>query len=101
MRRPVDFAREVGEDRDRAQCLMIGRSCMAMGVVVLLLLFTSDSWFGRVCVLGLAAFIAAVGGALLLEARRLAKREALEKSATDSGSPFAAAANDAAREGVS
>ncbi len=101
MRTPVDFAREVGEDRDRAQCLMIGRSCVTMGAVVLLLLFTSENWFGRVCVLGLAAFIAAVGGALLLEARRLAKREALQKSATESESPFAAAANDAAREGVS
>jgi hypothetical protein len=77
MRTPVDFAREVGEDRDHAQCIMIGRSCVIMGAAMLSLLLVCRDGFARGCVLGLCGFVIAIGAMLLIAARRLAREKSV------------------------
>ena len=65
---PVDFEKEVGENRDRAQAVFLGRSVMAMGTLLFLLLLVPNSIFDRLLVFALAAFVLAVGGVLRLAA---------------------------------
>ena len=69
-RRPVDFAREVGTDRDAEQASMIGRVVLATGVIFLAFLVVPNSPAHRLVVLAFAAFVIAIGGLLLWASRR-------------------------------
>jgi Na+/proline symporter len=70
MHRPVDFATEVGQANDATQLRLMGRFAVAVGSFVLLLLFAPNPVSGRLAILGLAAFLIAVGLFMLSSARR-------------------------------
>jgi SSS family transporter len=70
MRRPVNFATEVGQANDATQLRIMGRFALAVGVFVLLLLFAPNPTSGRLAILGLAAFLIAVGLIMIFAARR-------------------------------
>ena len=63
---PVDFAKEIGENRDRQQAVFLGQAVMAMGCLLFLLLLVPNPWADRLIVLGLATMVLAVGGTLRL-----------------------------------
>lgn len=63
---PVDFAKEVGENRDRQQAVLLGQAVMGMGGLLFLLLLVPNPWTDRLIVLGLATMVLALGGTLRL-----------------------------------
>ncbi len=65
MHRPVDFAAEVGESNDRTQLVILGRFALVIGVFIALLLLVPNDPTGRLCILGLALFLATVGAVML------------------------------------
>ncbi|MCU0792448.1 MAG: hypothetical protein MUE42_06270 [Opitutaceae bacterium] len=70
MRTPVDFAREIGANRDKAQCLMLGRSCLVVAAAAALLFLIARDATAFVCVAALVAFIGGIGGLLIRAGRR-------------------------------
>jgi SSS family solute:Na+ symporter len=70
MRTPVNYAAEVGADRDIFQLELMGRTAVIGGGLLALLLFVPNSAGDRLGVAFLAGFVAAVGGLLILVARR-------------------------------
>ncbi len=73
MRTPVDYAKEVGTDKDRAQLALMGKMALAAGALLALLLLVPNDSNGRLGVLFLAGFVAATGALLLIASLR--KRE--------------------------
>ncbi|WP_309399731.1 sodium:solute symporter family protein [Cerasicoccus maritimus] len=66
MHRPVDFAKEIGEENDAVQLKLLGVSSLAMSGFVCLLLFVPNEFAARMQILALAAFMAIIGAALLV-----------------------------------
>jgi SSS family solute:Na+ symporter len=51
MRRPVDFAKEIGENSDNHQAMALSKLCTAYGVFVALLVLIPNPLIGRGCIL--------------------------------------------------
>lgn len=51
MHRPVDFAREIGENSDNHQAFALSKLCLAYGVFVALLVLIPNPLIGRGCIL--------------------------------------------------
>ncbi|WP_309380854.1 sodium:solute symporter family protein [Cerasicoccus frondis] len=66
MHRPIDFAKEVGEDNDRVQLKLLGVSSLAMAGFVLLLLFVPNDLTARLQILSLSLFMGSIGGLLMV-----------------------------------
>jgi Na+/proline symporter len=65
MRTPVDFNKEIGEEKDNVQARTLGRMCFVYGGFIALLAFIPNSFTGRLCFLFCAACIGGVGALLL------------------------------------
>ncbi|MDP0501828.1 MAG: hypothetical protein Q7P63_17170 [Verrucomicrobiota bacterium JB022] len=70
MHRPIDFAREVGEANDDFQLRILGRFALAVGGFVTLLVFLPNPLSARFMIVGIAAFVAAVGGFMMWRASK-------------------------------
>ncbi len=78
MHRPIDFAKEVGEDNDAVQLKLLGVSSLAMAGFVCLLLLVPNSLDSRLHILSLSGFMGVIGG--LLMTAYLRKARALRKA---------------------
>jgi len=76
--RPVDFAKEVGKDRDAEQASMIGWVICGSGALFLLFLIPDNPLAERLAIATLATFIGGIGGLLMWSARRARARGATE-----------------------
>jgi Na+/proline symporter len=74
MRRPVDFAGEVGESRDHAQLVLLGRTVLVLAALLAGLLVLPNPWSGRLAIAGVVALTGAVGVGLLWAGRRAGAR---------------------------
>lgn len=89
MRRPVDFAAEVGESRDRAQLVLLGRTVLVLSTLLASLLFLPNPWTGRLAIAAVVAMTGLVGFGLVAAGRRMpAQPRPAETSAP--ASPLAA-----------
>jgi len=61
MEKPVDFEEEVGHANDGVQLIQIGKFAVVLGSLIGLLLFLDNELWGRLCILGITAFVAGVG----------------------------------------
>lgn len=61
MATPVDFEKEIGVHRERDQAVILGRAVLAMGTLLLFLLFVPNPWMDRLLVFAVAAMVLAVG----------------------------------------
>lgn len=71
MNTPVDFETEVGASNDKVQLKVLGRSALAGGVFIMLLVLIADSRLGVICPLAVGGAIALIGGIMLLVSARL------------------------------
>jgi SSS family solute:Na+ symporter len=69
MHRPVDFAREIGEDSDNRQAVALARLCFAYGVFVALLVVIPNPLIGRACILFCSLALLVTGWLLQRSAR--------------------------------
>ncbi len=69
MYRPVDFEREVGEANDLFQLKILGSFSVGIGAMVLLLLFLTNPWEGRLGIGFTGVFMVAVGLTFIRSAR--------------------------------
>ena len=69
MNRPVDFRKEIGEEKDNVQALMLGRMCFVYGGFVSLLALIPNPFTGRLCFVFCGVCIAGVGVLLVRSAR--------------------------------
>jgi hypothetical protein len=77
---PVDFDKEVGGDNTAVQARMLGIVACIYGGFITCLILIPNPWLGRAGILGCASLLWAVGGGLLLYARRQLKRDALTQA---------------------
>ncbi|MCC5023326.1 MAG: hypothetical protein J6386_11275 [Candidatus Synoicihabitans palmerolidicus] len=75
LHRPVNFAEEVGANRDAEQASLIGRAVCITGGLFLLFLVVPNSGAHRAVILALALFIIAIGAILLRVAHQAGKGE--------------------------
>ena len=61
METPVDFEKEVGNANDGEQLVQIGRFAVVLGALISLLLILDNPLWGRLCILGVAAFVGGIG----------------------------------------
>lgn len=80
MRRPIDYAREIGTDRDSTQLRIMGRVSVVGGLCVSLLFLVPNDAAGRGAVAFVAGFVLLAGVGLLWAARG---RQDVEKPETD------------------
>lgn len=73
MHTPVDFEKEVGEGNDAFQLKMLGGSSLALAVFLLVLQALPNDLTGRITLLSVNAFVAAVGALLYYKGLRHAK----------------------------
>jgi|UniRef100_UPI004049B46F solute:Na+ symporter, SSS family len=74
--RPVDFAKEVGKDRDAEQASLIGWVICGSGALFLLFLIPGNPFVQRLAIAALATFICGIGGLLVWTARQARARGA-------------------------
>jgi Na+/proline symporter len=70
MRRPVDFAGEVGEGNDGRQLVIMGRFTLAIAAFTALLLAVPNPPAGRAAIAALSVVLAAIGALLVWSGRR-------------------------------
>lgn len=61
MVRPVDFKKEIGEEKDNIQALTLGRMCFVYGGFIALLCLIPNPFTGRLCFIFCGACIVGVG----------------------------------------
>ena len=61
MRTPVDFKKEIGEEKDNLQARTLGRMCFVYGGFIALLALIPNPITGRLCFLFCAACIGGIG----------------------------------------
>ena len=66
MRKPVDFAKEVGAGTDLSQLKIVGAFCASIGLAICLLLFIPNDAVGRWSIAFIGGSVGFVGGALYL-----------------------------------
>ena len=71
LRRPVDFAAEVGESRDRAQLVLLGRTVLVLSALLASLLFLPNPWTGRLAIAAVVTVTGLVGLGLVAAGRRM------------------------------
>jgi SSS family transporter len=69
MNRPVDFKKEIGEEKDNIQALTLGRMCFVYGGFVALLALIPNPFAGRLCFMFCATCIILVGVLLVRSSR--------------------------------
>ena len=74
MMTPVDFATEIGPGNDITQLKVIGRFAAVIGSLICLLVFLPNPFVGRLGILFVGGFVAAVG-LLLVKVGRNAERD--------------------------
>ncbi len=80
MNTPVDFAREVGASNDKLQLRILGRSAVAGGLFIMLLVLAAQDIRGVICPLAVGGFIAGLGWFMLFVSRRLKDDSIPEKT---------------------
>ncbi len=61
---PVDFETEIGENKDAAQAVLIGKTIFYSGLLLFLLILVPNSLGSRVIVLGFASIVSLIGWSL-------------------------------------
>jgi solute:Na+ symporter, SSS family len=79
MHTPVDYAKEIGRSRDYEQLRIMGFTTMGIGCAILGMLLVPNPLSGRLAILGVAAFVIAVGLFLCRAAVVEKRRQALVK----------------------
>ena len=74
MHTPVDFEKEIGEEKDLSQLKIIGAFTCTIGLFVTGLLWIPNPLWGRVCILALALSVLGIGVLLLSVGRRYEKK---------------------------
>jgi len=90
MRTPVDFAREVGEATDLTQLRIVGGFCAVIGVCICSLMLVGNPLWGRLSILFIGGFVAAVGSALFWVGSRAADSLPADGIADEAGREAAA-----------
>jgi SSS family transporter len=85
MRTPVNFAEEVGEDKDDQQLTIIGSFLMIIGAGILLLMLVENPWAlqGRIGILLLGGGIFGIGSLFLYLGRRAKQVEHSQEASED------------------
>lgn len=65
MRKPVDFAKEIGGSTDRQQAKLVGSSILLVGGAATFLLLLPNDWQGRLAILVVVGSISSIGFILL------------------------------------
>ncbi|QYY37465.1 hypothetical protein [Ruficoccus sp. ZRK36] len=88
MHKPIDYEKEIGSSTiDYAQYYLLGKSVMAVGALIMLILLVPNDLFSRLCILAVSLFVILSGLLLYLGGLRaqknveaiMAAREASEK----------------------
>ncbi|WP_309381333.1 sodium:solute symporter family transporter [Cerasicoccus frondis] len=75
MHRPVDFAQEVGQSQDAVQYKVLGGVSIVLGSGILLFLLMPNTLGARLQIVALGGSVVAIGVALTLAGRRVARAE--------------------------
>ncbi len=81
METPVNFQEEVGNANDGDQLVQIGRFAVVLGALISLLLILDNPLWGRICILGVTAFVGGIGGAMWFAGSRSPQCPAQESRA--------------------
>jgi len=90
MKRPVDFAREIGESTDNNQARALAKLCWVYAVFILLMVAIPNPVIGRLCILFCAACLGVTGWLLQRSTRGVVTVEKLEDAVAANVSETAA-----------